>query len=571
MSGSSPLERKLAREIASRKAAEQLLEKKSLELYQANQQLELVLSQLKLQNRHGLNKLEFEQQINEGLLYFGRAFLSRTLDDGLISSLLERLTSSSAFSHASLFLKPDLIPTVLAETFNCDDAMDLQRVKPYAHWIGDVLHLPLEVDYNIVGEISVTLISDDIERDFIISQMTLVADLLCSAISRQLIIVSNQTARMRAEESERSTKEFVAMINHELRTPLNGLLGSAELLSDTPLDKEQSDLLQNLTHSGDLLRHIINDILDFSKMSAGMMELIPTRFCWQDIVNMLVGIFEPKAVDKGISFEIIEMSSIPKYLIGDFERICQILVNLVGNAVKFTTAGSVRVEASWEQGRLLVGVSDTGVGIDSNALEQLFDPFVQADRTATRSFEGTGLGLAICKNLVVLMNGEIMVSSVKGVGSQFNIALPLTEAADKERVSERKTSHVRNESFDSLSILVVDDIRMNQVIINQMLKKLSITPVIATNGIEAISAVTDAQYDLIFMDCRMPEMDGFEATQCLREQKYALPIIALTAGTTLEEREKCISSGMDDILTKPYTAQDLKLMIEKWAFPTSDD
>jgi signal transduction histidine kinase/CheY-like chemotaxis protein len=449
--------------------------------------------------------------------------------------------------------------------------MDLQRVKPYAHWIGDVLHLPLEVDYNIVGEISVTLISDDIERDFIISQMTLVADLLCSAISRQLIIVSNQTARMRAEESERSTKEFVAMINHELRTPLNGLLGSAELLSDTPLDKEQSDLLQNLTHSGDLLRHIINDILDFSKMSAGMMELIPTRFCWQDIVNMLVGIFEPKAIDKGISFEIIEMSSIPKYLIGDFERICQILVNLVGNAVKFTAAGSVRVEASWEQGRLLVGVSDTGVGIDSNALEQLFDPFVQADRTATRSFEGTGLGLAICKNLVVLMNGEIMVSSVKGVGSQFNIALPLTEAADKERVSERKTSHVRNESFDSLSILVVDDIRMNQVIINQMLKKLSITPVIATNGIEAISAVTDAQYDLIFMDCRMPEMDGFEATQCLREQKYALPIIALTAGTTLEEREKCISSGMDDILTKPYTAQDLKLMIEKWAFPTSDD
>ncbi|WP_394144203.1 ATP-binding protein [Vibrio atypicus] len=571
MSSSSPLERKLAREIASRKAAEQLLEKKSLELYQANQQLELVLSQLKLQNRHGLNKLEFEQQINEGLLYFGRAFLSRTLDDGLISSLLERLISSSAFSHASLFLKPDLIPTVLAETFNCDDAMDLQRVKPYAHWIGDVLHLPLEVDYNIVGEISVTLISDDIERDFIISQMTLVADLLCSAISRQLIIVSNQTARMRAEESERSTKEFVAMINHELRTPLNGLLGSAELLSDTPLDKEQSDLLQNLTHSGDLLRHIINDILDFSKMSAGMMELIPTRFCWQDIVNMLVGIFEPKAIDKGISFEIIEMSSTPKYLIGDFERICQILVNLVGNAVKFTAAGSVRVEASWEQGRLLVGVSDTGVGIDSNALEQLFDPFVQADRTATRSFEGTGLGLAICKNLVVLMNGEIMVSSVKGVGSQFDIALPLTEAADQERVSERKTSHVRNESFDSLSILVVDDIRMNQVIINQMLKKLSITPVIATNGIEAISAVTDAQYDLIFMDCRMPEMDGFEATQCLREQKYALPIIALTAGTTLEEREKCISSGMDDILTKPYTAQDLKLMIEKWAFPTSDD
>ncbi|MEF1173943.1 ATP-binding protein [Vibrio sinaloensis] len=565
MSSNSALERKLARETASRKAAEQLLEQKSLELFEANQQLTLALSQLKKQNRDGLQKLEFEKQISEGLIHFGRAFLSRNLDDGLVSSLLERLISSSALSNAELFLLPKLVPTLVADRFNVTEAREIDQVKPYAVWEANQLRLPLEVDYITVGELSVVLNDVDVDRDFVVSQITLVADLLCSAISRQLIITSNQKARARAEESEKATKEFVAMINHELRTPLNGLLGSAELLAETQLNDEQSTLLSNLVYSGDLLRLIINDILDFSKISAGMMELIPSRFEWASVKQMLNGIFQSKAIEKGVEFRIKESTPIPPILIGDFERICQVMVNLVGNAVKFTRQGSVSVTTQWKHDQLTITVEDTGIGIEQEDLSTLFDPFVQVDRTATRHFEGTGLGLAICKNLVELMRGHIHVDSVKGSGSTFTVTIPLIVGEE-----EIDTEHARPDGNDAvtileqLSILVVDDIRMNQVIINQMLKKLSIQPDIATNGIEAIKAASDHQYDLIFMDCRMPEMDGFEATRYLREQNYTLPIIALTAGTTLEEREKCIVSGMNDILTKPYTAQDLRLMLEKW-------
>ncbi|NOI80787.1 response regulator [Vibrio tubiashii] len=565
MDKDTPLERKLAREIAARKQAEALLEQKSLELYESNQHLKLVLTQLKRQTHSDLHKLEFEQHISEALIHFGRAFLSRTLDDGLIANLLERLAASSALSGVGLYIEPELMNSVIGNVFGSAEVKELSVVKPYAIWHSNSLKLPIEVEHKIVGELSVYLISEDIDREFVVNQLLLVAELLCSAISRQLIVTSNQEARARAEESERSTKEFVAMINHELRTPLNGLLGSAELLAGTQLDEEQQTLLSNLSHSGDLLRHIINDILDFSKMSAGMMQLIPSQFLWSEMREMVLGIFETKALEKGIGFEIIEENTIPPALIGDFERISQILINLVGNAIKFTSHGKVIVKVKWENENLIFAVSDTGIGISEESQAQLFTPFVQADRTAKRNFEGTGLGLAICKNLVELMSGEISLSSEIGKGSTFEVLLPLKEAAEWTVSAGKAEQKTQFKPLEELSILVVDDIRMNQVIINQMLKKLSITPDMANNGLEAIKAFNSANYDLVFMDCRMPEMDGFEATAYLREQAYTLPIIALTAGTTLEEREKCIQCGMDDILTKPYTAKDLKLMLEKWS------
>ncbi|MDC5840496.1 ATP-binding protein [Vibrio europaeus] len=565
MDKDTPLERKLAREIAARKQAEALLEQKSLELYESNQHLKLVLTQLKRQTHSDLHKLEFEQHISEALIHFGRAFLSRTLDDGLIANLLERLTASSALSGVGLYTEPELMNSVIGNVFGSAQYKDLSLVKPYAIWHSNSLKLPIEVEHRIVGELTVDLTGEDIDREFVVNQLLLVAELLCSAISRQLIVTSNQEARARAEESERSTKEFVAMINHELRTPLNGLLGSAELLAGTPLDEEQQTLLSNLSHSGDLLRHIINDILDFSKMSAGMMQLIPSQFLWSEMREMVLGIFETKALEKGIGFEIIEENTIPTALIGDFERISQILINLVGNAIKFTSHGEVIVKAKWENENLLFAVSDTGIGISEESQTQLFTPFVQADRTAKRNFEGTGLGLAICKNLVELMSGEISLSSEIGKGSTFEVLLPLKETAEWTVSAGKAEQNPQFKPLEELSILVVDDIRMNQVIINQMLKKLSITPDMANNGLEAIKAFNSSKYDLVFMDCRMPEMDGFEATAYLREQAYTLPIIALTAGTTLEEREKCIQCGMDDILTKPYTAKDLKLMLEKWS------
>ncbi|MEZ8101459.1 ATP-binding protein [Vibrio bivalvicida] len=564
MDKNSPLERKLAREIAARKQAEQLLEQKSLELYETNQHLELVLTQLKKQTHSDLHKLEFEQHINEALIHFGRAFLGRTLDDGLITNLLERLMASTALKQIGLFITPGLITTVIGNTFGSAVARDIELIKPYAIWEQNTLKLPIEVEHEVVGELAVEVLNIDIEREFVVNQLLLVAELLCSAICRQLIITSNQEARARAEESERSTKEFVAMINHELRTPLNGLLGSAELLASTHLDEDQQTLLSNLSHSGDLLRHIINDILDFSKMSAGMMQLIPSQFQWEELKKMVYGIFETQAQEKGIRFEFHEQGGIPETFIGDFERINQILINLIGNAIKFTSKGEVMVSVKWDGDSLFISIVDTGVGISKEAQKQLFTPFVQADRTAKRNFEGTGLGLAICKNLVELMSGDISLFSEVGKGSRFDVRLPIKEASERVAYKAKPQSKGQTRSLEQLSILVVDDIRMNQVIINQMLKKLSITPDLANNGLEAIKAFNTSYYDLIFMDCRMPEMDGFEATAYLREQEYTQPIIALTAGTTLEERDRCIQCGMDDILTKPYTAKDLKLMLEKW-------
>ncbi|RSD32569.1 ATP-binding protein [Vibrio pectenicida] len=564
MSSQGAIERKLIREIASRKQAELLLEQKSLELYEANQQLHLVLGELQRQTHIDLHKLQFEEQINETLLYFGRAFLSRTLDDGLLASLLERLDTSSALCSSGVFLTLDTVSTVKASQFGCSQTENVESIKPFAEWKEDQLSIPLEVEHEVVGEISVLVVDKDIEADFIVSQIRLIADILCSAINRQIILTSNQQARTRAEESERATKEFVAMINHELRTPLNGLLGSAELLSDTTLDEEQRTFLTNLSHSGELLRHIINDILDFSKMNAGMMELIPSQFAKADLIGMLESVFTNRALDKGIGFIVDCPTTVPAYLIGDFERICQVLINVIGNAIKFTIEGSVNIDIKWKDDKLAVQVKDTGLGIPEEAQALLFDPFVQADLTAKRKFEGTGLGLAICKNLIALMGGDISFTSHLGVGTQFDIMIPLKGAADLEMKPEY---HARGSArqLDTLSILVVDDIRMNQVIFNQMMRKISIVPDIASNGLEAIKLVSERDYDIIFMDCRMPEMDGFEATEYLRGQKYSKPIVALTAGTTLEEREKCIQSGMDDILSKPYTAKELKLVIEKWA------
>ncbi|ANS85664.1 Signal transduction histidine-protein kinase [Vibrio scophthalmi] len=563
MDSSSALERKVARERAARKAAESLLEQKSLELYEANQQLKLVLGQLESQNLQGLQKLEFEGHISETLIHFGRAFLTRTLDDGLLSSFLERLSACSVIYGIQFHLVPATLSTVLGSEFGVMQSF-VSEPKKNEYWQGNILHLPLEVDHKLIGQLCVDVDLSDIEPRFISSQLTLVVELLCSAISRQLMVEKTQQARKQAEESERATKEFVAMINHELRTPLNGLLGSAELLSDTPLNNQQMQLLTNLTHSGDLLRHIINDLLDYSKMSAGMMELFPTHFSWHDLKSMLNGIFSPRAQEKRIFFIIEESPNMPAAFYADFERISQILVNLIGNAIKFTSEGKVEVLASWQEDNLHVLVSDTGCGIPQQAQAELFDPFVQADRTTKRSFEGTGLGLAICQNLVELMDGQIGFESDVGEGSTFSIQLPLSVAQQPAQNTEALQTQRVHKTLESLAVLVVDDIRMNQVIINQMLKKFAIEPDLAENGLEAIKAAEQGQYDLIFMDCRMPEMDGFEAASYLRTHDYSRPIIALTAGTTLEERERCIESGMDDILTKPYTAADLKLMIEKW-------
>ncbi|MBS9924096.1 ATP-binding protein [Vibrio alginolyticus] len=563
MAGSSSLERKLKREVASRKAAEQLLEQKSLELYESNQQLSVALKKLELKSKKDLRKFEFEEQIDATLIKFGRTFLSSTFDEAMIASFIEQLTSNSIISAAYLFLDATKLSSLRRHHFGHLQLRHNNEILTSPNWQGENLHLPVIIDGETVGELIFSVLQDQIDQSFISKQMELVSDLVHGVIGRHLSLEREVELRKRAEESEKATKEFVAMINHELRTPLNGVLGSAELLSRTQLEEEQRQYLSNLTQSGDLLRVIINDLLDFSKMNAGMMEIIHKVFAWEELEKAIMGVFAAKAAEKRIHFSIDKKLGIPEFLVGDLERITQILVNLVGNAIKFTHLGGVVLRVEWLNGTAYFEVEDTGIGIPIKAQPSLFDPFVQVDRSAKRSFEGSGLGLAICKNLVDLMQGQISFESEERKGTTFKVAIPLEEG-QAQGTAEGELVTIERSDLAGRSILVVDDIRMNQVIVTQMLKKLDITPDLKANGKEALEAVKSKDYELIFMDCRMPEMDGYEATMYLRERGFTHPIIALTAGTTIEERQKCIDSGMDDILTKPYTATDIEQIMCKW-------
>ncbi|MCK8065715.1 ATP-binding protein [Vibrio sp. 1CM7H] len=563
MTGSSSLERKLKREIESRKAAERLLEQKSFELYESTQQLSVALKKLELKSKKDLRKFEFEEKVDATLIKFGRTFLSSTFDEAMIASFIEQLTSNSIISAAYLHLDSTKLSSLRRHHFGHLQLRHENTIKTVPNWQGENLHLPIIIDKQTVGELIFSVQLDQVDQSFISKQMELVSDLVHGVIGRHLSLEREVELRKRAEESEKATKEFVAMINHELRTPLNGVLGSAELLSRTQLGEEQRHYLNNLTQSGDLLRVIINDLLDFSKMNAGMMEIIDKVFAWEELEKAIMGVFSAKAAEKRIHFSIDKKLGIPEFLVGDLERITQILVNLVGNAIKFTHLGGVVLRVEWINGIAHFEVEDTGIGIPIEAQPSLFDPFVQVDRSAKRSFEGSGLGLAICKNLVDLMQGEISFESEERKGTTFKVSIPLKEG-QAPGAAEGELATIERSDLAGRSILVVDDIRMNQVIVTQMLKKLDITPDLKANGKEALEAVKNKDYELIFMDCRMPEMDGYEATVYLRERGFTLPIIALTAGTTIEERQKCIDSGMDDILTKPYTATDIEQIMCKW-------
>ncbi|MGB1322230.1 MAG: ATP-binding protein [Vibrio gallaecicus] len=558
------LAKKLKRQIAARKEAESLLEQKSLELFEANQQLELALRQLEKRSNANLRRIEFQEQIDSLLIDFGRAFLRKDLDEVMLSELTSNVTNSYLIESSRLVLPPKLIPELKICDYGDTTIGDSSQEVLEPQWQGSLLVMPLEVEKVIVGSLFLNVNLTEQDNDFIQSQLLLVTDLICSALTHQLAINRNIESRTRAEESERSTRDFVAMINHELRTPLNGLLGSAELLGDTELTHSQQAIVSNLSQSGEFLRSIINDLLDYSKINAGMLELIPKKFAMQDLRNTIDSIFTNRAAEKQLEFRVNITSTVPSHFEGDQERITQLFVNLIGNAIKFTEHGYVKVNVSWKNQCLVFSVTDSGVGIAEAALSTLFDPFTQADRSSSRNYEGTGLGLAICRKLVKLMSGKISVDSELGKGTTFTIAIPLKVIDMTQENDQSEKSVVSDAGLSLLKVLVVDDIKMNQIIIQQMLRKHKIEPAIASNGAEGFELAANNEYDVVFMDCRMPVMDGFEATEKLRDEGYTKSIVALTAGTTLEERERCISCGMDDILSKPYTANDLKEMLQKW-------
>lgn len=384
--------------------------------------------------------------------------------------------------------------------------------------------------------------------------------------------VALRRAKEAAEESARAKSTFLATMSHELRTPMNGVLGCTQLLKDSSLTDQQRELIETMHRSADALLTLVNDILDFSKIEAGKMTLEVADVDLRALVGDVMTLVAEMAAKKGLAVSVNIDSDVPEAFRGDPIRLRQILFNLVGNAIKFTQCGGVTVavtlkpdgQANSEVIVLEWSVQDTGIGLTLEQQAHLFKAYAQADTSIARRFGGTGLGLMICRQLVELMGGTITVHSVPGQGSTFMYTTNLLPAIhrDTKRVSLRVDQRSLGEQVGALRVLVADDNEINQVVACKFLQKLGCQVEVARTGREAVEAINRTTYDVVLMDCEMPEMDGYEATREVRQRETGsskrLPIIALTGHTSDEERGKCLQAGMDQVVTKPVTLPVLR-------------
>ncbi len=382
-------------------------------------------------------------------------------------------------------------------------------------------------------------------------------------------------AREKAEAASRAKSEFLANMSHEIRTPMHGILGMTELLLDGDFSVEQQrKKLVSIRNSADNLMVIINDILDFSKIEAGKMELACAPFMLRKSLEQELYVIALKAEQKGLQFKIQVDAKLPERLNGDLHKLCQILVNLVGNAIKFSAYGQILVEAQLEQ-RLTNGllvrfsVADQGIGIPEESQARIFDSFEQADATTTKKFGGTGLGLCICRSLAELMGGRIWVESNPNQGSCFFFTVLFTEVEDGVVVEGEHTAPIAvSESVKGLSVLLADDVEVNRELVKAVLEREQHRITEAVNGIEAVLAFKSGHFDIILMDVQMPEMDGLQATAAIREleqqSSWHVPIVAMTAYAGKDDRDKCLRAGMDDYLSKPVKPQQMIEIIRRY-------
>ncbi|UOF00656.1 ATP-binding protein [Bdellovibrio reynosensis] len=422
--------------------------------------------------------------------------------------------------------------------------------------------VPLFHKSHVVGVLKVVSTEVNAFNEKQINTLTLIAGLLSAVIAiRKSEQAANQGAKIKSE--------FLANMSHEIRTPINGVVGMTSLLKDTPLNSQQKGFVEIIDTSAKILLGIINDILDLSKIEARKLNLENIDFDLHQTLNEVTRALAFEAEKKTLKLVLTIKAEVPQFVVGDPIRFRQILINLINNAIKFTESGTVEITAQkvgsvdLKTAKVRFDVKDSGIGMSETTVQELFKPFTQADSATTRRFGGTGLGLSICKQLVELMNGDISVKSALNEGSLFSFTLPMHLSAPKAEV--KTVTKSVDLSTRKLQILIADDNLTNRLVAGQMVEKMGHQPTIVSNGKEAIEALQVKTFDLVLMDCRMPELDGYQATRLIRasgKNFSQIPIIALTAGAMDEDREACKAAGMSGYLAKPMTYDDLVAAIE---------
>lgn len=400
--------------------------------------------------------------------------------------------------------------------------------------------------------------------------------------------VAERTATLEAalEQARRTSTAkglFLAKMSHEIRTPMNGIIGMLEALRTTQLDATQQNFITTAYTSAETLLALIDDILDMAKIEAGKLTVEATSFDLHALLEQVIGLWRPQAENRQLQLLHELLPEVPQYVYGDPTRLRQILNNLLSNALKFTHQGGISIVVDSLAGidndpcMLRFAVQDTGIGMSAITQQQLFSQFMQAEgASTTRIYGGSGLGLAICKQLINLMQGEILVDSSEGIGTCFTVVLPFARALPpsitpdpQQTGTEPPGTHTRPHH-----VLVVDDNETNLKVCTTMLERLGFRITIAVNGLEAVTAIKRDTFDLVLMDCHMPVMDGLDATLSIRawedtEQRNAVPIIAVSASAFPEDRQRCAAAGMNDFLPKPVTLSSLRKMLDTWVRPTS--